>query len=65
MSRKSVLDKIARGIGLEDPEVKKYVEDQKIKQDVRMARYAKTRELIKTLGKQETKHIKPAEKKEN
>ena len=50
MAKKSVIEKIKQGIGLEDADVRKYVEDKKAKQDARLETYAKVNDLMKHLG---------------
>lgn len=52
MARKTVIDKIAAGAGLEDPEVRKYIEKKKAQDDARAVRYQRTAELVKQLGKE-------------
>lgn len=49
MAKKSVLDKIAQGIGLEDAEVLAYVKERKAKRDARIERYRRVDSLIKEL----------------
>jgi len=59
VARKTVIDKIAAGAGLEDPEVRKYITDQKKKADARMERYNRIRELTKQLDKEPPAVPKP------
>jgi len=49
VAKKSVIEKIKSGVGLEDAEVRKYVEDKKAKQDARLETYKKTADLMKLL----------------
>jgi predicted transcriptional regulator len=58
VARKSVLDKIARGVGLEDPEVRKYVLDKYEKQKRRMQRYEKVRSLMGQLEDEEEDKVR-------
>ena len=50
MATKSPIQKISEGVGLEDPEVRAYVEDKKRKQDARIERYSKENMLMRAMN---------------
>ena len=52
MARKSVIEKIKKGVGLEDPEVRAYIEERAKKRLARMETYKKIDGMISEVIKE-------------